>query len=241
MQQTPAITRRCAFASSLPCRTLRHANSGAFASALSTAGSEFETIPLQSNDFRFAFLLPTGPHCREDKSPAAFGFAVAAMLCKARVRVLAAGDGWPAQCANRLLVAPPGAGKIHLACSIGLVPAESGCRVLFKRITHPVRSMRLARRDLALENLLARFDRCDLPILDDFAHVHENHAETSVLFEPTFPRCERRSLMIAANRPFGEWGEVLPDETTAMSTRDRLVHRALTLEMRIGSCPVEPP
>ena len=112
---------------------------------------------------------------------------------------------------------------------------ESGYRVLFTRTTDLVQRLQVARRDLTLENLLAKLDRYHLVILDDFAYVRKDQAETSVLFELISVRYERRSLLITANQPFGEWHKVFPDETTAVAAVDRLVHRATILEMNVES------
>ena len=126
-------------------------------------------------------------------------------------------------------------GKSHLASAIGLALVENGYRVLFTRTTDLVQRMQVARRELALEALLARLDRYHLLILDDIAYVQKDQAETSVLFELISARYERRSLLITANQPFGEWNRVFPDETTAVAAVDRLVHHATILEMNVES------
>ena len=61
-------------------------------------------------------------------------------------------------------------------------------------------------------------------------HRSQAQAETSVLFELISARYERRSLLITANQPFGEWNKVFPDETTAVAAVDRLVHHATILD-----------
>ena len=132
------------------------------------------------------------------------------MLAKAQVMALAAGDGWLNQGANCLVFGPPGAGKSHLASAIGLALVENGYRVLFTRTTDLVQRLQVARRELALESQLARLDRYHLLILDDLAYVQKDQAETSVLFELISARYERRSLLITANQPFGEWNKVFP-------------------------------
>jgi IstB-like ATP binding protein len=43
------------------------------------------------------------------------------------------------------------------------------------------------------------------------AYVTKDQAETSVLFELIAARYERRSMLITANQPFGEWGKIFPD------------------------------
>ena len=107
--------------------------------------------------------------------------------------------------------------------------------MFFTRTTDLVQRMQVARRELALESLLARLDRYHLLILDDLAYVQKDQAETSVLFELISARYERRSLLITANQPFGEWHRVFPDETTAVAAVDRLVHHATILEMNVES------
>ena len=169
------------------------------------------------------------------KSLANFDFNVVPTISKAQVIALAAGDAWLDQGACCLIFGPPGAGKSHLASAIGLALVESGYRVLFTRTTDLVQRLQVARRDLTLENLLAKLDRYHLLILDDFAYVRKDQAETSVLFELISVRYERRSLLITANQPFGEWHKVFPDETTAVAAVDRLVHRATILEMNVES------
>ena len=78
-------------------------------------------------------------------------------------------------------------------------------------------------------------DRYHHLILDDIAYVQKDQAETSVLFELISVRYQRRSMMITANQPFGDWNKVFPDETTAVAAVDRLVHHATILEMNVES------
>jgi DNA replication protein DnaC len=54
-----------------------------------------------------------------------------------------------------------------------------------------------------------------------------------VLFELIAARYERRSLLITANQPFGEWGKSFTDKTMTLAAIDRLVHHATILEMNV--------
>ena len=69
----------------------------------------------------------------------------------------------------------------------------------------------------------------------DLAYVQQDRTETSVLLELFSARYERRSRMITANQPFGQWNRVYSDETTAVAAVDRLVHHATILEMTVES------
>jgi DNA replication protein DnaC len=164
-----------------------------------------------------------------------FDFEAVPMISKAQVTALAAGDSWLGKGANLLLFGPPGGGKSHLAAAIGLALIENGWRVLFTRTTDLVQKLQVARRELNLEAAINRLDRFDLMILDDLAYVTKDQAETSVLFELISARYERRSMLITANQPFGEWNRVFPDPAMTLAAIDRLVHHATIVEMNVES------
>src|SRR6202163_2702768 len=173
--------------------------------------------------------LPAG------KTLATFDFESVPMVSKAQVMALASGDAWLAKGANILLFGPPGGGKSHLSAALGLALVENGWRVMFARTTDLVQRLQVARRELALESTIAKLDRYDLLILDDLAYVTKDQAETSVLFELIAARYERRSMLITANQPFGEWGKIFPDQAMTLAAIDRLVHHATILEMNVDS------
>ncbi|MCP1846132.1 DNA replication protein DnaC [Bradyrhizobium sp. USDA 4538] len=93
----------------------------------------------------------------------------------------------------------------------------------------------MARPELNLEAAINRLDRFDLMILDDLAYVTKDQAETSVLFKLISARYERRSMLITANQPFGEWNRVFPDPAMTLAAIDRLVHHATIVEMNVES------
>jgi DNA replication protein DnaC len=164
-----------------------------------------------------------------------FDFDAVPMISKAHVMAICAGDTWIDMGANLILVGGPGGGKSHLASAIGLALIENGWRVMFARTSDLVQKLQIARRELALEAAINRLDRFHLLILDDLAYVSKDQAETSVLFELISARYERRSTLITANQPFGEWGKVFPDPAMTLAAVDRLVHHATIFEMNVES------
>jgi DNA replication protein DnaC len=164
-----------------------------------------------------------------------FDFEVVPMISRAQVTAMCGGDGWLDKGANLILFGPPGGGKSHLAAAIGLALVEKGWRVLFTRTSDLVQKLQVARRELALEAAIAKLDKYHLLILDDLAYVTKDQAETSVLFELISTRYERRSTLITANQPFGEWGKIFPDPAMTLAAVDRLVHHATIFEMNVES------
>jgi DNA replication protein DnaC len=164
-----------------------------------------------------------------------FDFEAVPVVSKAQVMALAAGEGWIDNGANLLLFGPPGAGKSHLAAAVGFALVENGRRVLFTRTGELVQRLQVARRELALESALAKLDKYHVLILDDISYVSKDQAETSVLFELIGMRYERRSLLITANQPFGEWDKVFPGHAMTLAAIDRLVHHSTIIEMNVES------
>ncbi len=112
---------------------------------------------------------------------------------------------------------------------------EHGYRVLFTRTTDLVQRLQTARQALSLESTIEKLDKYHLIILDDLCYVRRDQAETSVLFELIASRYERRSLLVTANQPFGDWTNVFPDAAMTLAAIDRLVHHATILEMNVES------
>jgi DNA replication protein DnaC len=106
-----------------------------------------------------------------------------------------------------------------VCCSLALAISCSGCRW----------------RELFLEIALNKLDKYHLLILDDISYISKDQAESSVLFELIGMRYERRSLLITANQPFGEWGKVFPGQAMTLAAIDRLVHHATIIEMNVES------
>ena len=148
---------------------------------------------------------------------------------------ICAGDSWIESGANLILIGGPGGGKSHLASAIGLALIENGWRTLFTRTSDLVQKLQIARRELSLESAIAKLDKYPLLILDDLAYVSKDQAETSVLFELISARYERRSTLITANQPFGEWSRVFPDPAMTLAAVDRLVHHSTIFEMNVDS------
>jgi DNA replication protein DnaC len=164
-----------------------------------------------------------------------FDFAVVPSVSKALVMALIDGDAWLEQGGNLLVFGPPGVGKTHLIASIGHALIERGKRVYFTRTTDLVQRLQAARRDLRLPAEIAKLDRFDLLLLDDFSYVRRDQTETTVLFELISERYERKSIALTANQPFSEWHQVFPEPAMTVAAIDRLVHHATILELHAES------
>jgi len=173
--------------------------------------------------------LPPGKLCSN------FDFAAVPSVSKALVMAMIDADAWLDQGANLLVFGPPGVGKTHLIASVGHALIERGKRVYFTRTTDLVQRLQAARRDLRLPAEIAKLDRFDLLLLDDFSYVRRDQTESTVLFELIAERYERKSIALTANQPFSEWNQVFPEPAMTVAAIDRLVHHATILELNVES------
>ena len=174
-------------------------------------------------------------HLPPGKTLDSFDFAAVPMISRAHVAALASGDGWIDRGGTILLFGPSGSGKSHLGAALGHALVESGYRVLFTRTIDLVQRLQQARQAFSLESAIDKLDKYHLLILDDLCYVRKDQAETSVLFELIAARYERRSLMVTANHPFGEWTSVFQDAAMTLAAVDRLVHHSTIFEMNVES------
>jgi DNA replication protein DnaC len=73
--------------------------------------------------------------------------------------------------------------------------------VLCTRASNLLERPQAARWDFRLPAELAKLDRFDLLIADDFSYVRRDQVEISVLFELIAERYESKSKALAANQP----------------------------------------
>lgn len=69
--------------------------------------------------------------------------------------------------------------------------------------------------------------RADAVIIDEVGFAALDDAGSQLLSRFVAAAYKRRSLAIASHWPFEDWGRFLPNETTAVSLLDRLLHHSI--------------
>lgn len=136
---------------------------------------------------------------------------------------------------NILFLGPPGVGKTHLAVSLGLAALTAGLSVLFysvadllDQLAQDAHTDRLARR-------LTTLCRPQLLILDEMGYFALDKRAAQFLFQLVSRRYQRGSIILTSNKSYNEWGDIFPDPILASALLDRLLHHAVTLNIRGNS------
>jgi len=138
---------------------------------------------------------------------------------------------WLSGAKNLMMTGRTGTGKTWLACAFGAEACRKGYRVVFYRVNRLLSDLAVASGSGTLYKALAKLNKVDLLILDDWGLSVLNPPESRLLLEIFEERFGRRSTVIASQPPVAKWHGLLEDSTVADAVLDRLVHNSHRIEL----------
>ena len=94
----------------------------------------------------------------------------------------------------------------------------------------PHQQLGKAKREGALDRLLADAAKARLLVLDEFGYVPFDVDGARLLHRVISDSYERRSVIFTTNVEFGRWGTVFADDKLAAAIVDRVVHHGRLVE-----------
>ncbi len=188
------------------------------------ASKSAKNITMRTNLARFPFV----------KSLESFDFAYQPSLDKKQVHSLA-------HChfiehgENVVILGPPGVGKTHLSVGLGIKAIEHGYRVLFTTAANMIAALTKALAEGRLEEKLKAYTMPRLLIIDEIGYLPIERAGANLFFQLISRRYEKGPMILTSNQSFGAWGEVFGDRVIATAILDRVLHHAMTINIRGNS------
>lgn len=127
---------------------------------------------------------------------------------------------------NLAIIGPAGTGKSHTLIGLGIAAIHAGHKVRYFTAADLIETLYRGLADNTVGKITESLLRVDLITLDELGFAPLDDTGTQLLFRLVAGAYERRSLSVASHWPFEQWGHFLPEQTTAVSILDRLLHHA---------------
>lgn len=133
---------------------------------------------------------------------------------------------------NLLITGSTGIGKSYMATAMGYQACMLGYRVLYASTPKLFAKLKMAKADGTYMKEIARIERQQLLILDDFGIQPFDAQSRAALMEIIEDRHGKTSLIITSQLPVAKWYEVIGEKTIADAILDRIVHDAHRMELK---------
>lgn len=133
---------------------------------------------------------------------------------------------------NVLVTGSTGIGKSYVASAIGYQACILGYRVFYTSTPKLFAKLKMAKADGSYMKELAKLERTQLLILDDFGIQPFDAQSRAALMEIIEDRHGKTSLIITSQLPVSKWFEVIGEKTIADAILDRIVHDAHRIDLK---------
>jgi DNA replication protein DnaC len=133
---------------------------------------------------------------------------------------------------NILITGSTGIGKSYIASAIGHQACSQGYKVVYHNTAKLMGKLKIAKGEGSYMKEIAKIERQNLLILDDFGLQPFDSQGRAMLMEIIEDRHGKGSTIITSQVPVKEWYDIIGEQTVADAIMDRLIHQAHRLEIK---------
>ncbi len=129
-----------------------------------------------------------------------------------------------------LITGSTGIGKSYIASALGYHACSRGYRVVYHNMPKLFSRLKMSKADGSYLKEIARIERQQLLILDDFGLQPLDAPSRTALMELVEDRHGKSALIITSQVPVSKWYDIIGEQTIADAVLDRIVNHAHRLE-----------
>ena len=132
---------------------------------------------------------------------------------------------------NILITGSTGIGKSYIGTAIGHQACCLGYKVLYHSTPKLVSKLKVAKADGSYIKEIAKIEKQNLLILDDFGIQPFDAAGRAMLMDIIEDRHGKGSVIVTSQLPVSKWYDVIGDKTMADAILDRIIHQSHRVEL----------
>jgi DNA replication protein DnaC len=133
---------------------------------------------------------------------------------------------------NLLITGSTGVGKSYIASALGHQACILGYKVTYANTYKLLTKLKMAKSDGSYVREIARLEKQNLLILDDFGLQTLDAPSRQALMEIFEDRHGNQSTIVTSQLPVKQWYDVIGEKTIADAILDRLVHGANRIDLK---------
>lgn len=131
-----------------------------------------------------------------------------------------------------LITGPTGVGKSYIGSALGHMACDQGKKVIYHQTGRFLGDLNEAKRERRYVKSLAKIEKADLLLLEDFGLVPFDHDSRLALMDILEDRHGRKSTIFISQLPVASWHGLSGDSTIADAIMDRIVYGSYRIELK---------
>lgn len=133
---------------------------------------------------------------------------------------------------NIVFLGPPGVGKTHLVCALGIVAERHRFSTYYTNCHTLIEQLKKAHFENRLPDKLKTLGKYKLLVIDEIGYLPMDIQGANLFFQLIARRYEKVSTVFTSNKTFSQWNEIFADVTIASAILGRVLHHCTVVNIK---------